>query len=381
MGEHILVVEDDKAMVEGIRDALEMSGYEVGIAENGEVALNYLGQRVPDLIVSDIMMPKVDGYELLEHVRRNPDWVSIPFIFLTSKSEKSDIRKGFAMGAESYLPKPFEEEDLQVAVRARLDRARQIQKASRFELNDLKNRILNLLSHEFRTPLTYITGYADLLQDENLTPEQLRQFLGGLHTGGTRLHNLVEDFLFLVSLQTDDAGNAYVMQRDYFNDWADLVDRVFVRYAEASAARHVTLECEVVEPLPSLMLHVAYLEDVLSRLVSNAIKFTPEEDGGRVQVRIETRDGGVLISISDEGIGIPAAQMSIVFEPFYQIDRDKHEQQGAGVGLAIVKGIVELHGGWIAIENHGHRGSVFSVWLPHVDESNNLSASRPTGVK
>jgi signal transduction histidine kinase len=164
------------------------------------------------------------------------------------------------------------------------------------------------------------------------------------------------------------------MQRDYFDDWVGMVDRVFSHHARASAAQKVTLEREMVEPLPNLLIHALYIEDALSRLVDNAIKFTPEEDGGRVQMRIEERDGGVLISISDEGIGIPAAQLSSIFEPFYQIDRDQYEQQGAGVGLAIVKGIVELHSGWIAVEGREHRGSVFSLWLPPIHESNDLSA-------
>jgi two-component system, sensor histidine kinase and response regulator len=364
----VLVVEDDFAMAGGICDVLELAGYDVQVAHNGREALNAIAGRVPDLIVSDIMMPEMDGYQLFSEVRAQSDWLSIPFIFLTAKGQKSDIRLGKTMGAEDYLVKPFDWEDLLVAVQSRLKRAQTLKQVSQTELNALKNRILNTLSHEFRTPLTYITGYADLLQEGDLTPDQLRQFLARLQSGSTRLFRLVEDFLFLVSLEAGEAQTAYVLQRDLFGEWADMVDRAMARHSDKAAAHHVTLSREVAAGIPKMVIHAGYIEDATSRLLDNAIKFTVNKPG-RVQVQVAPHDGGVIIRVSDEGIGISEANLSKLFKPFHQVDRETYEQQGAGVGLAIVKGIADLHGGKVDVSSQLGQGCTFSIWLPRVEAS------------
>ena len=363
----ILVVEDDVAMAGGISDVLELAGYGVSVAHHGKEALEEMSKQRPDLIVSDIMMPEMDGYDLFKHVRANPEWVLIPFIFLTAKGQKSDIRLGKTMGAEDYLVKPFDWEDLLVAVKARLARAQSLKEASQTEMASLKNRILNTLSHEFRTPLTYITGYTDLLQEQDLSPEQLRQFLRRLQSGSTRLNRLVEDFLFLVSLEAGEAQMAYSLQRDRFSEWQALVDRVLTRYVDKAAAHKVTLTADVAPDLPETVLHGDYIENAVSRLVDNAVKFTIGKEG-RVQVSIFRQDGGVQISVADEGIGISSEDLPKIFESFQQLDRETYEQQGAGVGLAIAKGIVELHAGKIEASSTLGQGSTFSIWLPVLGE-------------
>ncbi len=367
MAQSILVVEDDTAMATGIRDVLELAGYTMRVAHNGREALASIAERQPDMIVSDIMMPEMDGYELFREVRANPDWLSIPFIFLTAKGQKADVRLGKTLGAEDYLVKPFDWEDLLVAVRARLARAQSLKEVSQTELSALKNRILNTLSHEFRTPLTYITGYADLIQDEYLTPDQLRQFLKRLQSGSLRLSRLVEDFLFLVSLEVGEAQTAYMLQRDYFSDWAGLIDRVVARHAMRAATRQVALTSQVAAGLPETVMHAGYVEDALSRLVDNAIKFSPNGPS-QVQVEALVEDGGVLIRVSDQGIGISEADLPMIFQSFHQVNREMYEQQGSGAGLAIVKGIAELHGGRVEVTSQAGRGSTFNLWLPPTQE-------------
>ncbi|HEY4690999.1 MAG TPA: HAMP domain-containing sensor histidine kinase [Anaerolineae bacterium] len=363
----ILVVEDDMAMAGGICDVLELAGYAVIVAHHGREALGAIARRQPDLIVSDIMMPEMDGYELFQQVRSNPDWVMIPFIFLTAKGQKADIRFGKTLGAEDYLVKPFDWEDLLVAARSRLERAQSIRKASQSELTTLKNRILNTLSHEFRTPLTYITGYTDLLQEQDLSPDQLRQFLKRLQSGSTRLSRLVEDFLFLVSLEVGEAQMAYTLQRDRFDEWAALIESVLKKHHEKATAYKVTLFMDVAPDIPETTLHAGYVEDAVSRLVDNAIKFTLGR-GGTVHVSVAQQNGGVRISVKDDGIGIAEEDLPKIFESFHQIDRETYEQQGAGVGLSIVKGIAELHGGRITAASEKGKGSTFSIWLPLVQD-------------
>lgn len=363
MAEQILIVEDDLAMSSGIRDVLEMNGYRVQLAENGVEGLKTLDLFRPDLIISDIMMPEMDGFEFLEAVRRQPRWAAVPFIFLTAKGQRPDIRAGKQLGADDYLVKSVDLEDLLVVVRAKLDRALTIQQQSRREMDDLKRNLLNMLSHEFRTPLTYITGYVDLIQEGDWSPEDLEKFLGRIKGGSIRLNRLVEDFLLLVRFETDDARQTYLMDKGPFTNWVSLLARVFDRLQETAASRQVTLLKEVESNLPQVDVHEGYLENALTRLVDNGIKFS-KHTGGCVWVRVTKEGNRVRCTIKDEGIGIPADEAGKMFDRFHQVNRQRIEQQGAGIGLAIVKSIADLHQGEVGCTSVEGVGSEFSFWLP-----------------
>jgi two-component system, sensor histidine kinase and response regulator len=365
MAEQILIVEDDLAMSSGIRDVLEMNGYRVQLAENGVEGLKALDAFRPDLIISDIMMPEMDGFEFLEEVRRHPRWAAVPFIFLTAKGQRPDIRAGKQLGADDYLVKSVDLEDLLVVVRAKLDRALTIQQQSRREMDDLKRNLLNMLSHEFRTPLTYITGYVDLMQEGDWTPEDLQKFLGRIKGGSNRLNRLVEDFLLLVRFETDDARQAYLMDKGPFTNWASLVARVFDRLNELAAARLVTLLREVDADLPPVEVHEGYLENAVIRLVDNGIKFA-KHTGGHVWVKVSLDGERVRCAVKDDGMGIPADEVARMFDRFHQINRQRMEQQGAGIGLAIVKSIADLHQGEVGCTSAEGVGSEFTLWLPAI---------------
>ena len=362
MTEQILVVEDDLAMSSGIRDVLEMNGYRVQLAENGVEGLKVLETFRPDLIISDIMMPEMDGFEFLEQVRRHPVWAAVPFIFLTAKGQRPDIRAGKQLGADDYLVKSVDLEDLLVVVRAKLDRALTIQQQNRREMDDLKRNLLNTLSHEFRTPLTYITGYVDLIQEGEWSPEDLQKFLGRIKGGSLRLNRLVEDFLLLVRFETDDARQAYLMDKGPFNNWAGLVARVFDRQQDAAAHKLVELSSDIEPELPLVEAHEVYLENAVMRLVDNGIKFS-KHHGGHVWVKVSADGTHVCCSIKDDGVGIPALESERVFDRFYQINRQRIEQQGAGIGLAIVKSIATLHRGEVTCTSSEGVGAEFVLRL------------------
>ncbi len=363
MSEQILIVEDDLAMSGGIRDILEMHGYRVQLAENGVEGLKLLETFTPDLIISDIMMPEMDGFEFLEKVRRRTEWATVPFIFLTAKGTRPDIRTGKQLGADDYLVKSVDLEDLLVVVRAKLDRSLVIRQKSRQDMEELKRQVLNMLSHEFRTPLTYITGYVDLIQDGEWSPDELQKFLNRIKSGSLRLNRLVEDFLFLVRFDTDDARQAYVMDKGPFNNWRSLIARVFDMQSEQAAQRSVELLTDIQPDLPAVEAHEPYLENAVNRLVDNAIKFS-KPGGGRVTAKVFAADALVHCVISDTGLGIPRAELAHLFDRFHQINRQKIEQQGAGVGLAIVRGVVDLHHGTVGCRSVEGEGSDFEIALP-----------------
>ena len=361
----ILVVEDNLALLEGIRDLLEVSGYNALIAENAEEALKLLADNRPDLIVSDIMMPGMDGYQFYEEVRKRPELIEVPFIFLTARGEKRDIRKGKELGADDYITKPFEEEDLLVVVRAKLARRQAIERQMDARFSDLKRTILNTLSHEFRTPLTYVLNYSELLETEadEVSPEEFHTFMQGIRRGAERLNRLVMDFIALIELETGEAETVYQLRRRRLSDvgpWLRVVGRGF---EDAAPARNLAVVLEVPDSLPDLMADEAFLADAIGRLLENAIKFSgPMSQWIRLAASVEA--GQLRIAVSDQGVGIRREDLDSLFNLFHQIDRPKHEQQGAGSGLAICKGMVELHGGRVSADSQVGVGSTFIIELP-----------------
>jgi signal transduction histidine kinase len=362
----ILIVEDNEIMLDGIRDILEMADYQVATALDGQEALEWMDEHQPDLIVSDIMMPHIDGYQLFSAVRANPKWLSVPFIFLTAKDQRTDVRLGKQLGADDYLTKPFDPEDLLVAVEAKLERAAALQAATEAEMGKLKQNILNTLSHEFRTPLTYIHGYLDLVLEEGsdqLSMEELHDVLQRVRRGSDRLKSLVDDFIFLVMLETGEAMTTFRWERMHFKGLRSLLEIIIQQKLSLARRRNVLLDLDAPPSLPGVVLHVDYVRDVLERLVDNGIKFSDPEQG-RVLVRATTDEEWVYIAVQDNGIGIRASEIPNVFKRLHQINREQLEQQGIGAGLAIAKAIAEIHGGRIEVQSQEGQGSTFTLVLP-----------------
>jgi signal transduction histidine kinase len=364
MTHRILVVEDDAHMREGIQDILETHGYEVWVASDGAEGLQVLETLIPDLILSDIAMPTMDGYAFYEAVRCNPNWALIPFIFLTARGERAEVRQGKRLGVDDYLTKPFETEDLLTAVEARLKRMAEVRAATEAEKNELRKAILDALPHELRTPLTYIKGYTNLLLQDTafMKPEILHEALEAIRSGGDRIGHLVEDFVFLITLDTGEVSATIEAAREAV-DLRLILRSLVADYQQLAANSQVTIELDIDSPLPHVEGYPLYIANALGRLLDNAIKFSRQQ-GGQVTIRAWAESSEVHVAITDTGVGLPAAEIPKAFERFYQIDRGRMEQQGVGLGLPIALGIVEAHGGRIAAESEVDVGSTFTVILP-----------------
>ena len=369
-GRHILVVEDHKSMSRAIKGILESEGYTVSTATDGVEALEVMDQVVPDLILADIMMPRMDGYTLYERVRACPEWIPIPFVFLTAKSEREDKLKGKELGAEDYITKPFDAEELIVSVRSRLGRARAIERASEAEFEQLKEQIVTVLGHELRTPLTYVTGYTDLaLEDVSaLSPREVEEFLHGIKSGADRLNRLVEDLLLLVQIDSGRAREEYESLVSHYRNLGEIVKRTATQYDQLAEQGQVSLRVDADDGLPPVRLCEPFFVDALGRLIENGIKFSRNR-ANEVRIRAAAEDEKVQVAVSDDGVGIPTAQQEHLFERFRQINREKFEQQGAGLGLAIAQELVALHGGRITVESTLGEGSTFTIMLPPAGES------------
>ena len=361
----ILVVDDHEPLLKASQGILEDEGYTVFTATDGAQALQVMEEASPNLIVADIMMPRMDGYDLCRAIRAQAEWVSIPFIFLTARTEREDRLRGKEMGVEDYLTKPFDPQELLVTVRSRLQRAQDIQEAEVAKFEQLKRQIVTVLGHELRTPLTYVLGYTDLALEEvpSLSAADLGELLLGIKQGADRLNRLVEDLMLLIQLDTGQAAGQIRLLVRECHDMEAVLKAATAPYEKQVAAQGIVLELEVEPDLPPTHLCEYYLRDAVGRLIDNAVKFSPGE-GRRVTVSARSTVGWLEISVADEGIGIEADALPLIFDRFVQINRDKMEQRGTGLGLAIARELVQLHDGKITVESTLGQGSTFKVHLP-----------------
>ncbi len=358
----VLLVDDDAAILEAVTDLLQYHGYHVVTARDGQEALSVMQTFLPDMIISDITMPVMDGFQFFDAVRQRTNWTSIPFIFLTSRGQKTDVLYGYTLGVDDYITKPFEPEDLIVKIDLRLKRAREIRAAAESEADRIKNQLLTIFSHELRTPLTYIYGYTSLLRDDrsSLDDATVDQMLGGVQLGAERLVRLVEDLILVVRIDNGIMDMEFE-RRSGPVALREIVDHIVTMLEAGAAARNVRFEVNID---PSLRVNglPLYLENALTRLIDNGIRFT-KPGGGQIDVSAHPEDGKAIIRITDQGIGIDPADQKRIFERFTQIDREHLEQQGVGLGLAVAKGIIEAHAGNITLESKVGEGTTFVVTL------------------
>ncbi len=384
---NILIVEDDLSLQEGIRDLLEIGdvGYEtvVHIADNGHAGLQKLEKITPDLIISDIMMPQMDGYTFLNAVRADERWVHIPFIFLTAKGNKKDIRQGRLSGAELYITKPFNSEELMDLVESQLRRSLQLQAVRNQNMSKLKRSILQLINHEFRTPLTYVTAYYDMLY-ESLSVyddvQHMEDYLKGIQSGCDRLIDLVEDLILVMDVRLGEMRRFYDKKAVEISS-IQLLIKDAVSKLEAEAQKfNIPIELQLASLSPVIGV-AEQIETAVYHLVENAIKFSVYKirngEEASVTITAEEVDSHIYIHIKDEGIGIPTSQQEAIFEVFYQYNRDYYEQQGSGAGLVIAKGIAEAHNGQILLQSEEGKGSDFTLVLPTARKVRGSQKARP----
>lgn len=368
----ILLLEDDRHLREGTAELLALAdiGYELTIlqAMNGLEGLAILRHELPNLIISDIAMPAMDGRTFLEEVRKNHHWLDIPFIFLTAKGTKQEILQGRLSGAELYITKPFEADELITLVKSQLDRTAQLHQVRERTLNDLKANILQVLNHELRTPLTYVTGFSDMLVNgikmEKL--DALQSYLMGIQTGCRRLMRLVNDLIAIIELRTGEAVNEFWQHARIMEDVGErLRSAGTVREADARS-KGIAIHYTISDNLPPILGVPSQLSDIFNRLIDNAIRFTsyPQRPDKTVHLSIQTGEQNLVVTISDNGIGFPPHVQKKIFDLFYQHNRQRLEQQGTGSGLPIVKRLVELHGGYIQVQSKENIGSTFRLFFP-----------------
>ena len=378
----VLLVEDDLAIRDGIADLLDFAPSQFEIttfeASDGRAAVELLSTHIPDLIVSDISMPHMDGYGLLENVRNTPELAHIPIIFLTARSSKTEIDSGLVQGVELYLTKPFDSMELVELIETQLNKTLQLRGVRKERENLMKRELSRTLQHELRTPLALVTAYLEFLDmgvdselaDGTTDPEEIQEYLRGIDVGIHRLMRLVSDIVAALDVRSGRALTRIRAEADVVHDAAAILYEALEEAKRREEHQKITFDVDLPDDLPALFGHRDYLLDSFVRLFENAIKFLRQNDMGRVRVSAETiqdpqtKHESIKFTITDNGIGFPNHVRFRLTDLFYQHDREQWEQQGPGVGLSIVKGLVEAHNGYLSMSGAPWEGATVSVTLP-----------------
>ncbi|NES97292.1 MAG: hybrid sensor histidine kinase/response regulator [Desertifilum sp. SIO1I2] len=358
----ILVIEDEDAIRENLIDLLEISNFEALSADNGKTGLELATQLCPDLILCDVMMPEMDGYEVLAHLRSHPHTATIPFIFLSAKADRPDLRQGMNLGADDYLTKPYTPDEILGAIASRLEKHQQVQNNLQTKLNELRSNIAYSLPHEFRTPLNSILGFSELLvrHPEKLNPTDIQEMADGIHRAGQRLYRLIQNFLLYTDLELVLSSPESVTQwRQQTTPYSQvIIQNASIRQAQA-ANREQDLELNLIET--DVPLSATSLQKIVEELTNNAFKFS--KAGTPVKVSSQIGPSTFKLAVSDRGRGMSREQVANL-GAYMQFERDYYEQQGSGLGLAIVKRLVELHQGRLKIESIPQQQTLVQVIIP-----------------
>lgn len=358
----ILVIDDAEFILESTSSLLEFEGYEVITAENGLEGLTKAFDESPDLILCDISMPEMDGYEVLENIRKNDKTHRTPFIFLTAFNEKSNMRDGMTKGADDYLVKPYTRDEIVEAINAQWSKNSLIEEHVKTKVEEVGKNVTYALPHEFRTAVNEIKGNAGILhnQGELLNTEDLKSLSGDILESVSRLSKITENYLLYIKLDNMSEENLKSLLKNKteepFAVASDIVYNLAEKYSRVS---DVVIGKETEDNF--IKMSSEYYYSLVYELVDNALKFSNK--GNKVLINSYLEGNNYTFEIIDEGIGLDQNKVKNI-AALNQFDRDKNEQQGIGLGLAIATRIINLHNGQYNIES-SKEGTKFEFSIPN----------------
>lgn len=359
-GEDILVVDDVAANIRILGELLR-THYHIRVATDGEKALHIAFEKRPDLVLLDINMPGMDGYEVCRQLKEDGRTRDIPVIFISARDEVEDETRGLELGAVDYIIKPFSPSIVLARVRTHLALKRQRDDLKQMNeelmgLNHMKDNLLAVCSHDLRSPLNGILGFTDiLLERDYLVPED-RESLDHIRSSGQVLLGLVNDILDLSKARSEQV----TLKMDPISLVRVIKTSIGALKHLATAKQQAVFFEDQTEDAP-VMGNASALGRVFNNLLSNAIKFTP--NGGTIRLTM-ARDpkGGTRVQVCDDGIGISEEKIPLLFEPFTVTSKKGTSgEQGTGLGMSIVKEILEKQDIPIQVESHEGEGTCFTI--------------------
>ena len=374
----ILIVDDMPKNIQILGNILYREGFKLSYAQSGEEALELIQMNPYDLILLDIMMPQMNGYDVCERIRGKESTREIPIIFLTAKTDKESIVKGLCLGAQDYIMKPFSSEELIQRVKTHLlirsqkeqlknvnktlekkveERTNQLRIANEQlkSLEKAKSEFLSIISHELRTPLNGIMGLTDLLKN-SIQSKENREYINYLKEASERLARFSETAILITTLKSEQYKFNFTSQKIKY-----LIENIFESYEERFRKKNITLEIGAYEDDLQINIDFDLIKTCLENLLNNALKFSPK--GSRVRIDIDQKKEFTNIGISDEGPGFNRQAMNNMFEYFSNAETSHFE--GIGLSLAATKLIMDAHQGKIHIENSESAGARVCLRFPN----------------
>jgi two-component system sensor histidine kinase/response regulator len=345
----VLLVDDHPTNI-AILEELLGEKYHLKTAGSGEEVLALVEEFRPDLILLDIMMPGIDGYETCRRIRANPALKFIKIIMVSAKAMVAERLKGYESGADDYITKPFEEEELLAKVKVYL-RLKSVE-----EVDQLKSNLLTLLNHETRTPLNGMLQALEILSDDAVSPDIRKTCLDLLNRSTERLYLLLDKVIKLCAMK---AG-----KWDFRFEHADLCEIINEAAGEVvrrASERNVKIDQDLREAVTKVDANE--MKFVVSALLDNAIRFSPA--GGRVVIGVSAENRHFNVTVNDEGDGIDPSLLGSVFEPFNASDVMYHSD-GHRLSLAIARQVALAHDGTINVESRKGLGTTVTLQLPAV---------------
>ncbi|MBD2369213.1 response regulator [Leptolyngbya sp. FACHB-161] len=360
----ILVIEDEKDVRLNILEILASGGFDSLNADNGMTGIQLAKERSPDLILCDIKMPDFDGYNVLEALRQDPSTAMIPFIFLTAKADKADMRQGMNLGADDYLTKPFRRVELLETIAARLKRhSAQLEIQRKVDelqsINSQKNDLLNTITHDLRAPLTTIKVALQLM---DAMPDNRRQYIDIALNACDQGDELIQNLLDLYQLESGEA----LAPPEPLN-LRELLRKTTDAFQVRTRDCQQLLKVNLPETLPVIVADGVSLRRILVELLNNACKYT--QSGGEICLKVreglsENQTPLLQFTIANQS-EIPTKNLPHIFDKFYRVPgSDRWQKGGTGLGLALVKKLVEQLQGSIIVKSQTG-WTTFVIELPY----------------
>jgi len=367
----VLIVDDIAENLQVLGNILNELDIEFSYATSGKEALEAVSFNKPDLILLDVNMPEMTGFEVCEILKKNPDTRDIPVIFLTAKTEPEDVIKGLTVGGIDYVTKPFNTKELTARVNSHLELSisRRIITAQKDELHKLniqleetiasKDKFFSIIAHDLKSPFNTLIGFSDLLLKtfDDREPEEIKKLLKHINDSSLLGFNLLNNLLEWSRSQTGK-----IKYEPVLFDFAQLVDEVIDLHSGTAEKKKIKLDGSGLA-IGEVNADRKMIYTVLRNLVSNALKFT--QPGGEIRISGKDMGNEFEISVSDSGVGIPANKLDKLFSISENISTQGTDNEtGTGLGLLLCKEFVEKNGGKIRVQSAVGKGSEFLFTIP-----------------
>lgn len=345
----ILIVDDAMDTVELLRKRFHAEGYDTAEAYDGEEALKRVDEYSPDLIVLDVMMPKMDGYEVCRRLKTDENKKYVPILMLTAKGEIESKVKGLEIGADDYLSKPFDYKELSARVKSLLTIKASREQLVEEEKSVALEKMMDEVAHEVRNPLVSIGGFAKRVYDRLPENDPNKKYLEMIMDEVSKLESMVK---LLIEIKT------MAVCYSECADVNDIIADVLSMHEKELADNGIAVKTELMDSPPCISGDKEQLKVALSNLVKNSIEAMLQSPKV-LQINTSVSDGRMIIEVTDTGKGIPKDKLKNIFHPFYT-----SKIYGPGLGLTFTLKIIQQHGGSILVESEPGKGTMFTIRLP-----------------